>query len=341
MSRFRWVLFALALLVLAPGMRAQNIAAPPLKLIETFELPATVTGHFDHLAVDTKGNRIFAAAVDHKAVLVVDLRDGKLIRSIPMPVPRGIVYREDLDRFYVSEGGEGALRIYDGKTYRLLKVVKLLPDADPVVYDPAARSIYVVNGGEKVHQPYSVISVVDTTSASHLADIKVPGIELEAMVVEDTGPRLFVNNRDKNQVDVIDRAKRTLIASWPVTLAKRNTSIGLDETTHRLFVAARSGQLVVFDTETGKELQALPIAQGVDDLAFDPVSKRIYVSCGGDGGVVDVYKEKDADHFELLGKVASAPGAATSQLVAGMGRYFVLSPATNTKPAAILVYEVK
>lgn len=341
MNKFLAVVGTVAIFILSLDVRGQGTTTPPLKLAQTFRLPAAINGHFDHFAVDAKQHRMFAAAVDHKALLVFDTTTGKLLHSIPMEVPRAVLYREDLNRIYVSEGGEGALRIYDGKTYKLLKSVKLLVDADPIVYDPATKYIYVVNGGEKANQSYSLISVIDTTSAEHLADIKVPGIELEAMTIENSGPRLFVNNRDKNQVDVIDREKRTLIASWPVTRAKGNTSIGFDSSTHRLFVAARSGDLVVFDTDTGKELQTLPIGQGVDDLAFDPGSKRIYMSCGGNGGSVYVYKEQDADHYELLGKIPSAPGASTAHLVTELGNYFVLSPAQKTKPATILVYEIQ
>lgn len=340
MNKFRPIVLAAAIFISGRVFSEQQ-TPPPLKLAQTFKLPAAIEGHFDHFAVDAKQHRMFAAAVDHKALLVVDIVTGKLLHSIPMEVPRAIVYREDLDRIYVSEGGEGALRIYDGKTYKLLKNVKLQVDADPVVYDPTTKCIYVVNGGEKAEQVYSLVSVVDTNSGERLADIKVPGIELEAMVIENSGPRLFVNNRDKNQVDVIDRQKRELIASWPVTLAKGNTSIGLDESTHRLFVAARSGQLVVFNTDTGKELQAVPIGQGVDDLAFDPVSKRIYMSCGGGGGSVFVYKERDADHYEFLGKVPTSDGASTARLVTELGRYFVLSPQQRNEPAKILVFDIQ
>jgi DNA-binding beta-propeller fold protein YncE len=327
--------------VLTMGARGQGNAPPPLKLEHTFKMPLAVKGHFDHFTVDAKQNRMFAAAVDSQALLVVDLATGRLLQSIPMPVPRAVVYREDLDRIYVSEGGEGTLRIYDGKNYKLLMSVKLLIDADPIVYDPKTKYLYVASGGEKVHQTYSLISVVDTSSGEKLADIKVEGNELEAMAIESSGHRLFVNNRDKNEVDVIDREKRTVIASWPVTLAKGNTSMAIDESTHRLFVASRRGYIVVFDSDTGKELQALPIGQGVDDLVFDPSSKRFYTACGGDGGSVDVYKEQDADHYQLLGKVPTAPGASTGRLSTELGKYFVIAPAQKTKPAAILVHQVQ
>ena len=185
---------------------------------------------------------------------------------------------------------------------------------------------------KKANQSYSLISVIDTNSGEKLADIKIPGIELEAMAIESSGPRLFVNNRDKNQVDVIDREKRTLIASWPVTLAKGNTSLGLDDSTHRLFVASRSGHLVVFNIDTGKELQALPIGQGVDDLAFDPATKRIYMSCGGGAGSVDVYKEQDADHYQLLGNIPSARNASTPP-PSSRSRTLLRAIACRKKPA--------
>ena len=124
-------------------------ALRPLGIVQTFKLPPTINGHFDHFTVDARQHRMFAASVDHKALLVLDTNTGKVLESIPMEVPRAIVYRGDLNRIYVSEGREGALRIYNGKTYKLLKSVKLLVDADPIVYDPSTKYIYVVNGGQK------------------------------------------------------------------------------------------------------------------------------------------------------------------------------------------------
>ena len=81
-----------------------------------------------------------------------------------------------------------------------------------------------------------------------------------------------------------------------------------DESARRLFSACRSGAIDVLDTQSGKELQWLPIPQGVDDLVFDPASKRLYAACRGDGGAVTVYHEEDADEDPSLGKIASGSG---------------------------------
>ena len=60
--------------------------------------------------------------------------------------------------------------------------------------------------------------------------------------------------------------------------------MALDESHHRLFVGCRntesSGVIVVLDTLTGKELQAMPIAGWVDYLVYDSASRRLYATCG-------------------------------------------------------------
>jgi hypothetical protein len=94
--------------------------------------------------------------------------------------------------------------------------------------------------------------------------------------------------------------------------------------------------MVIFDTNTGKELQALPIDSGVDDMVYDPGSRRIYVAANGS---VNVFHEADADHYELLGKVATSPGAKTAMLSPELSRYFVAAPAQGGGKARILVMQ--
>src|SRR5579859_311659 len=324
---------------IASGTSVQAQETAPLKLIQTITLPAAIKGHFDHFEVDLQGGRLFATPEGYKSVLVFDLKTGKLIHTIGgIGKSHAVLYREDLNRIYVTDGEVGDVKIFDGKTYRLLSSVKLLEDADSIGYDPATKYLYVDNGGGDVHQTYSMISVVDTTTSKKLADIKVDGDTLEAMALETSTPKIYVNNKAKNQVDVIDREKRELIASWPVEKCKTNVAIGLDEMNHRLFVACRSGQISVIDTQSGKETTTLPITKGVDDLKYDAASKRIYSA--GDGSV-DVYQETDPDNYKKLGAVPTGPLGKTARLVPELHRYFVAVPQHETESARILVFEVQ
>jgi sugar lactone lactonase YvrE len=337
MNKLKLFLAALFLLS-AQFLAAQAVA--PLKLATKYEMPASVKGRFDHLAIDVNGNRLFVVGEEAAQVLIFDLTSGKVIRAIKVDHPHAVLYREELSRIYITDEGKGVVNIYDGKSYDLVKTVTLKVDTDSIGYDPATHYLYVDNGGDNAHEPFTMLSVVDTTAATKIADIKIDGDTLEAMALEKSGDRLFLNNPAKNEVEIIDRKAKKLATSWPVKLGKGNATMALDESTHRLFVGCRSGAIVVFDSQSGKELQALPVGKGVDDLMFDPANKRIYATSGGTGAV-DVYKETDPDHYQSLGNVPSGPGGKTGLLVPQLGRLFVPVPPRGTTPAEVYVFQIQ
>ena len=57
----------------------------------------------------------------------------------------------------------------------------------------------------------------------------------------------------------------------------------------------RSAVLLVFDTHSGAMIAKLPTVAVADDVYYDHARKRIYVT--GGGGVVDVYQQKDCEHY--------------------------------------------
>ena len=318
--------------------QAQCQVAAPIKLVQTLELPAEVKGNFDHFGIDLKGGRLFATPEGYHAVVVFDLKTGKLVHKMDgIGKPHAVLYREDLNRIYVTDGDAGDLKIFDGTTYKLASSVKLLEDADSIGYDPATKYLYIDNGGGDDHQTYSMLSVVDTTASQKLADLKIDGETLEAMALEKSTPKMYVNNRAKNQVSVVDREKRELLASWPVTLCKNNVAMALDEGNHRLFVACRTGQIAVLDTQTGKEVTSFAITKGVDDITYDAASKRVYAA--GDGAV-DIFEQSNPDSYKSLGNISTGPMGRTARLVPELRRYFVAVPQHGTTNAKVLVFDV-
>ena len=332
-----YVLFLMLFGACALQGRAQQ--EPPLKLIQTIHLP-NVKGGLSHFGLDLNGNRLFATLQKEKSVQVFDLRTMKLIHTIGgLEQPYAVLYRVDLDRIYVTDEEGAALRIFDGKTYTPIKSVKLLLDTESIAYDSANHYLYIANGGADEHQTYAFVSIVDADAGAKVADIKIETESLKDIVIEKSSSKMYVNDRGKNQIDVIDRKARTLIASWPITLGKGNVPMALDEAHHRLFAGCRNGQIVIFDTESGKELQALPIDEGVDELTFDPDSEGIYAASGGAGGSVAVYEETKPDNYKFLGKVLTKPGAREGRLVPERGQYFLAVPQSEKTEAEILVYE--
>jgi DNA-binding beta-propeller fold protein YncE len=299
-------------------------------------MPQEVSGNFDHLAIDTQGKRLFVTPEGYNSVIAFDYTTGQIVHVIRgIGTPHAVLYREDLKRIYVTDGNPGELKIFDGATYHLLKSITLLAHTDSVRYEPSTKYLYIVTGGREAKQTDSVISIADTTLESIVGSIRIDSDALEAMAIDATAGRLYVSDKAKNRVDVVDLRSRSLIASWPITLGQNNTSLALDETHHRLFVGCRSGYLVVFDTASGKE-----ITKGVDDMVYDPASKRLYASCGDNQGIVEVYEQAAQGQLVSIARVPSGPAGKTALLSTSLHRYFVSVPRHGESAASVLVYDV-
>jgi hypothetical protein len=99
--------------------------------------------------------------------------------------------------------------------------------------------------------------------------------------------------------------------------------------------------MIVMDSQTGKEVANLRTVEGMDGVYFDPRLKRIYISGGRDFdvGYIFAYQQKDADHYETIGKIHTKSGAGTSFWSPELNRYYVAAPAHENEGAAILVFE--
>jgi hypothetical protein len=86
---------------------------------------------------------------------------------------------------------------------------------------------------------YSTLSIIDTTRGEKLDEMKSDGRTLGAMAIETSSPQLYLDNVVKNQVEVVDRKSRTVMASWPITLAEKSClTAALDEAQRRVFVGS-------------------------------------------------------------------------------------------------------
>ena len=318
----------------------QSQAAEPLELVQSIPLPHLHDGDFDHFTADLAGHRLFLTAEKNGAVEVFDLRTNKLIHSIAdFDEPHSMVYRPDLDKLFVVDGGAAELKIYRADSYEKVGSVKLEDDCDSMAYDPVTKYMYIVNGGRGAHTPYSFISIVDIAAAKKLADIKIDTDRVEALALEKSGPRLFVNLTGLNSVGVIDRKKQTLTTTWSVApVGQQNVPLVFDEADHRLFlVTGKPPTFVVLDSDSGAIVASASCVAMVDDLAYDRPRKRLYAS-GNE--FIDVLEQKDADHYTLIGHVPSAFRAKTAILIPELDRYYLAVPGHEGKPAEVRVYKV-
>jgi DNA-binding beta-propeller fold protein YncE len=271
-------------------------------------------------------------------VLVFDAKTNKLIHTITdLKAPHSLLYRGDLKKLFVVDSDLGEVKIYDTATYNPAGTIKVREGADSSGYDPATKYLYVVDGGKDAKLPNAYLDIIDTTSATKVGEIKMDSDDVEAMAFDPSSNRLFVDIRGKSTVEVIDRDKRAVVATWPVAGAKGLTTISYDAANHRLYVGARQpAKLYVLDSDTGKVLASLPAAPMVDDAAFSAAQKRIYFA---GNGFTDVFEIKDADQVVRIARIPTAFRAKTAIVVPETNRFYVGVPHHGAKSAAISVYE--
>jgi len=302
------------------------------RLVQTIPLP-NVEGRIDHLSVDLKGQRLFVAALGNDTVEILDLSVGQPIQTISgLSEPQGVVFIPELNKIYVTNGGSGVCQIFDGASFKQIGRIEFSDDADNLRYDTGASSIYVGYGN-------GAVGVVDTASEKHIGDVKLAG-HPESFQLEQSGPRIFVNIPSANQIAVVDREKRMVIATWPLKEAKANYPMALDESHHRLFVGFRQpAKLSVYDTESGNMVTSLDSVGDVDDIFYAAMRKHIYV-VGGEG-FIDIFEQEDADHYKLLTQIPTAAGARTGLFVPELNRFYVAVPHRESQEAEVRIYKVQ
>jgi DNA-binding beta-propeller fold protein YncE len=330
-------LYAVVLALFLVSISAHAQADPPLRLIHTTFLPGYV-GDFEHFAADMKGNRLFLIAEDHKTVEVLDIRTGKRIHTVTgFGQPHAIEYLPGPNSLIVTEGDDesGAVELVSGSSYKILNKIKLPTDVDGGVYNPVNKYYYVESGGQGPEAKTHVLSIIDTKNFKLIGDITLPGTKSEAMAVDHTGTKLYVNLRGPDEIGVVDLLTGQLVARWPIPEAKNENALVLDEPNHRLFSASHTPpKLFVFDIDTGKVVASLPCAENTDDMSYDPVRKRIYIT--GDGST-SVFEQQDADHYVHVAEVTTGYRAKTSTFVPELNRLYIAVSSKGKRAGGRLV----
>lgn len=325
-STATWIIIAVVLN--ATGANAAE--KPPLELVRTIPIPG-VEGRIDHMAVDVEGHRLFVAALGNNTLEVLDVQHGKRLHTVTgLREPQGVAYLPRAGQVVVANGEDGSCRFFDSQSYRPIAQIGCKEDADNVRYDDHADRLFVGYGK-------GALGEIELTKLTHVADMQLPG-HPESFRLESGGKRIFINVPSVRQVIVIDRTQGKIIAEWPLGEFQANFPMALDEANHRLMVGCRKpARLVVLDTETGRVVASPTCTGDTDDVFYDRLLHRVYVS-GGEGSV-SVFQQVGADHYTPLATIPTAAGARTSLFVSASRRLYVAVPHRNKQPAEIREYK--
>ncbi len=263
-----------------------------------------IEGRIDHMSMDVAGQRLFVAALGNNTVEVVDLKQGKVVRSLKgFSEPQGVGFSPDFNLLAVANGGDGRCFFFDGTTLAPVGSIQLGDDADNVRYNAKSRKFVVGYGS-------GAIAVIDPQSKRLISTIPLSA-HPESFQIASSGSQLFVNVPNSQTIDVVDLAQNKVTGNFSLGWAAANFPMALDETNHRLFVGCRlPARLLVFDTKTENKIATLALHGDCDDVFYDAAMKQIYASCGE--GYLDCFSQTDLNHYSLKQSIATAGGARTS-----------------------------
>lgn len=315
----RRIICGLAILLLGvlPTLAADPAA---LEAVKTVKLSGPAGKRLDHMALDSKRDRLFVANSANNSLDIIDLKQGKVLKSVPsQEMIQGVVYVPESDRLFAALGS-GVCNIFDGESFKLLKSHKV-PGADNPYHDARGGIVYLTQADKK-------LSMIDAKTLAVKGEVQLPSAPA-SVVVEKGRPRMYVNAHVPRQVHVVDTTKHEVLKRYQLEEAG-NYPLALDEANHRLFVGCRQEpKLVVLDTETGKQLASVPIPHDVDDLFIDAKRKQIYASCGE--GFLVVLRETEPNRFEVREKLPTVKMARNCLFDAESSRLFLSVPGRGDK----------
>src|SRR5215467_6495260 len=299
-----------------------------------------VKGRIDHFSVDVRGQRLFVAAVENHTLEVIDVKSGQRIHTISdLAEPKGVFYDPATNHLFVACGLDGVTKVFDGDSFQVLATVKFPDDADNIRYDSRSKSVIVGYAGAKQlrkrQEGTGGLGFIDP-NGKKAGDVVIDA-HPESFQLEKSGSRIFVNVPEKKEIEVIDSAKRFVLARWPVS-AENNFPMALDDAHHRLLIGVwKPPQLLAFDTRTGQQVAAGEIAGKTDDLFYDSVRRRVYVLTSA--GYIEVFEEKNADQYNRIARYPTPAGSQTGLFVPEWGKLFVAVRAQSGQNAEVLIYQ--
>jgi YVTN family beta-propeller protein len=325
---FRALVAAASLVALTDGQAdAEQASSSPLQL-ELKIFLGDVEGRIDHLAIDLSRKRLFIAELGNDTVGIVDLEGHKVVHTIGgLKEPQGVAYVPSTDTLFVTNAGDGSVRLFRGSDYEPAGRLDLGADADNIRVDAAANRVFVGHGD-------GAIATIDLATNGKVADISLQA-HPESFQLARSTRRIFVNVPKAREIAVIDRFAGKQTASWPVENGS-NFPMALDEKSERVLVSFRNpAQLSVFSMRDGSTIAAIDACGDADDLFVDEKRQRVYLSCGD--GYVDVF-EPDEGSYRRAARIPTISGARTSLFVPDIDRLFVAARANPGEPAAIWVF---
>jgi YVTN family beta-propeller protein len=258
---------------------------------------------WDYLIADANNNQLY---VSHGTdVQVVDLASGKQVASIGgMKHIHGIALADDLNKGFITDGGENAVVVFDLKTNQVSDKVKAGENPDGVIYEPSSKRVFAFNGRS------NNATVIDAQTNKVAGTIALSG-KPEFPATDGKG-NLFVNIESKNSVASIDPSAMKVKKEWSLSPCEEPSGLAFDTAGRRLFSVCSNKKMAVSDADAGKVVTFVTIGEDPDAAGYDAENKLVFSS--NSDGTLTVVKQESPDKYSVVQTVKTEKRARTMAL---------------------------
>lgn len=219
------------------------------------------------LSLDAARGELYVLALHDDAMRVIDVSTGKVVRSFAAPAWFNVFYEQTKGELYYLRGDSHEVRIADRVTGKTITSVALAGQPSFLLGDPARHRILV----RLVDKPQ--IQVIDTVDHAITASWPARQDGLSAMVLDDTGTRLFASaGRD---VVMLDAATGKELARC--SAGAETTSMVFDASAGYLLALSGGNyvNVVKVSGDTLKPVQSLDTRTIVQELFLNPKTHAV------------------------------------------------------------------
>lgn len=291
----------LAIVAVAAASAAGN---SPLDAQKPIAVPRSA-GYFDYMSVDVKMRRLLVAHSANDALAIVDMDAGTLLQQVNLgdgAGGSGVAVDERDGKYFV---GVSTNRVVDinRKNMVVQQYIAMPGPIDGITFDPKNDTLYADEADGK-H-----VWAINGKSDKIVATIDVPG-KPEYVDYDPVSDRVYQNIElpEPSMVFAIDPKTNTVAARWPVAPSTRVHGLAIDGAAGRVFSIGINGKLAVLDVKTGALVATVDVAGRVDQIVFDPGTRRVY--CPSGAGVLTIVQATD-EGGTVVGSVSIPRGTHT------------------------------
>jgi len=279
------------------------------------------SGGWDYLLADPSAHLLY---VTHgPRVEVIDTQTGKPVGAITgLKGTHGVALDAEGKFGYISDGGAGAVIVFDRKTFATVASIAAGTNPDGIAYEPVTKTVWAFNGRSKN------VTVIDTASRTVAATIALPG-KPEFPQADGKG-HVFDNIEDQNSIVRLDARSKTLADTWPVPGCESPSGLAMDREHARLFAVCDGKKMGIVDALTGKELALAEIGDGPDAAGYDAQDQLVFSSNGA--GTLSVVDARGG--YKTVQTVATQRGARTMAYDAAADRIYLAAAEYGATPEA-------